>query len=84
MRTLMQEALKVANRARAQIRRPLSTQARVSVSIVDTNGQALAIARTRDAPVFGTDVSLQKARTAMFNSSVMPPTTSSLRRQRVA
>ncbi|MFZ1224804.1 MAG: heme-binding protein [Dokdonella sp.] len=69
VRTLMQEALKVANRARAQIRRPLSTQARVSVSIVDTNGQALAIARTRDAPVFGTDVSLQKARTAMFNSS---------------
>src|SRR5690606_17435648 len=32
------------------------------------NGVALAIARTRDAPVFGTDVSLQKARTAAFNS----------------
>lgn len=70
VRVLVQEALKVANRARAQIRRPLSTQARVSVSIVDTNGQPLAIARTRDAPVFGTDVSLQKARTATFNSSV--------------
>src|SRR5262249_27868236 len=28
----------------------------------------LAVARTRDAPIFGTDVSLQKARTAMFNS----------------
>lgn len=69
VRVIMQEALRVANRARAQIRRPLSAQARVSVSIVDTNGQPLAIARTRDAPVFGTDVSLQKARTAMFNSS---------------
>ncbi len=69
VRVIMQEALKVANRARAQIRRPLSTQARVSVSIVDTNGQPLAIARTRDAPIFGTEVSLQKARTAMFNSS---------------
>lgn len=68
VRTLMQEALKVANRARAQIRQPLNTPARVTVSIVDTNGVALAIARTRDAPVFGTDVSLQKARTAMFNS----------------
>ncbi|MBL0164855.1 MAG: heme-binding protein [Xanthomonadales bacterium] len=68
VRVIMQEALRVANRARAQIRRPLSTQARVSVSIVDTNGQPLAIARTRDAPVFGTEVSLQKARTAMFNS----------------
>jgi uncharacterized protein GlcG (DUF336 family) len=68
VRTLVQEALRVANRARAQIRRPLSTPARVSISVVDTNGVVLALARTRDAPVFGTDVSLQKARTAMFNS----------------
>ena len=69
VRTLMREALSIANRARAQIRRPLGTQARVTVSIVDTNGEVLALARTRDAPVFGTDVSLQKARTAMFFSS---------------
>jgi uncharacterized protein GlcG (DUF336 family) len=69
VRRLMREALTVANRARAQIRRPLGTQARVSISIVDTNGEVLALARTRDAPVFGLDVSLQKARTAMFYSS---------------
>jgi uncharacterized protein GlcG (DUF336 family) len=68
VQTLMQQALTIANRARAQIRNPLGSQARVSVSIVDTNGVALAVARTRDAPVFGTDVSLQKARTAAFNS----------------
>jgi len=68
VQTLMQEALTIANRARAQIRNPLGSQARVSVSIVDTNGAVLAVARTRDAPVFGTDVSLQKARTAAFNS----------------
>jgi uncharacterized protein GlcG (DUF336 family) len=66
--TVMQQALTIANRARAQIRNPLGSQARVSVSIVDTNGVVLALARTRDAPVFGTDVSLQKARTAAFNS----------------
>ncbi len=66
--TVLREALKIANRARAQIRQPLGTQARVSVSIVDTNGTALAIARTRDAPVFGLEVSLQKARTAAFYS----------------
>ncbi len=65
---LVQQALMVANHARAQIRNPLGSQARVSVSVVDTNGVALAIARTRDAPLFGTDVSLQKARTAAFNS----------------
>lgn len=69
VRTILREALKVANRARAQIRQPLGSQARVSVSIVDTNGEILAIARTRDAPIFGLDVSLQKARTAAFYSN---------------
>lgn len=68
VRTIVQQALTVANRARAQIRNPLGSQARVSVSVVDTNGVPLAVARTRDAPIFGTDVSLQKARTASFNS----------------
>jgi uncharacterized protein GlcG (DUF336 family) len=66
---LLAGALAVANRARAQIRRPLGTPARVTVSIVDTFGAALGIARTRDAPVFGIDVSLQKARTAAFMSN---------------
>lgn len=67
-RIIVDEALAVANRARAQIRRPLSTPARVSISVVDTNGVVLALARTRDAPVFGLDVSLQKARSASFFS----------------
>jgi uncharacterized protein GlcG (DUF336 family) len=66
---LLASALAVANRARAQIRRPLGTPARVTVSVVDTFGAALGIARTRDAPVFGIDVSLQKARVAAFLSN---------------
>ncbi len=65
---ILREALKIANRARAQIRQPISTPARVSISVVDTNGVVLAFARTRDAPIFGTEVSLQKARTAAFYS----------------
>lgn len=69
VRIIMQEALRVANRARAQIRRPLGSQARVSIAVVDTNGKVLGIVRTRDAPVFGSDVALQKARTAAFYSS---------------
>lgn len=69
VRTIVQSALDVANRARAQIRRPLGSPARVTISVVDTQGEILAIARTRDAPVFGTDVSLQKARTAALMSS---------------
>jgi uncharacterized protein GlcG (DUF336 family) len=66
---LLRNAIGVANRAQAQIRRPLCSQARVTVSIVDTNGDILGIARTRDAPIFGTDVSLQKARSALLFSS---------------
>ncbi|MCI0516512.1 MAG: heme-binding protein [Woeseiaceae bacterium] len=62
-------ALQVANRSRAQIRQPAGTPARVSISVVDTNGVLLGLVRSRDAPVFGIDVSLQKARTATFFSS---------------
>ena len=67
-RVIVDEGLAIANAARAQIRRPFGTQARVSISVVDTNGALLAFARTRDAPTFGSDVSLQKARTAAFYS----------------
>lgn len=67
--TLLDAALGVANRSRAQIRRPLGSQARVTISVVDSAGQVLGVVRSRDAPVFGADVSLQKARTAAFTSS---------------
>ncbi len=69
VRQILASALAVANRARAQIRRPLNTPARVTISVVDTNGSILGIVRSRDAPVFGIDVALQKARTAAFFSS---------------
>lgn len=69
VREILRSALDVANRARAQIRRPLGSQARVTISVVDTQGVALGIVRTRDAPMFGSDVSLQKARTAAFFSN---------------
>jgi uncharacterized protein GlcG (DUF336 family) len=65
---LIRQALKVAVSGRAQIRRPLNSFIQVTVSLVDTNGAILALARTPDGPVFGTDVSLQKARTAAFFS----------------
>jgi uncharacterized protein GlcG (DUF336 family) len=68
VRSALSSALQIAFRARAQIRRPLNTFVQVTVSVVDLNGNVLGVARTPDAPVFGTDVSLQKARTAMFFS----------------
>ena len=66
---LLRSALQVAARARAQIRRPLGTPARVSIAVVDSNGVLLGLVRSRDAPVFGIDVAVQKARAAAFFSS---------------
>lgn len=68
-RAILEEAFTVMARARGQIRRPLDSQAQVSISVVDTLGQVLGIVRAPDAPIFGIDVSLQKARTAAFFSN---------------
>jgi uncharacterized protein GlcG (DUF336 family) len=68
VQVMVRNALQIATRARAQIRRPLDSSAQVTVTVVDTNGVILGLARTPDAPVFGTDVALQKARSAMFFS----------------
>lgn len=67
-RAILEEAFAVLSRARAQIRRPLDSRMQATVSVVDTNGAVLGIVRSPDGPVFGTDVSLQKARTATFFS----------------
>ncbi|HST35808.1 MAG TPA: heme-binding protein, partial [Allosphingosinicella sp.] len=69
VRALLEEAFKIMSAARAQIRRPLDSRAQVTISVVDTNGSVLGLVRSPDAPIFGTDVSLQKARTAMFFSA---------------
>lgn len=66
---LLRQGLAIANRARAQIRRPLGSPAQVSIVVVDNSGEVLGLTRTPDAPLFGLDVALQKARTAMFFSS---------------
>ncbi len=69
VRAILEEAFTVLTRARAQIRRPLDSRMQATISIVDTHGEVLGIVRSPDAPIFGTDVSLQKARTAMFFSN---------------
>lgn len=69
VRQILLSALDVANSARAQIRRPLGSAARVTVAVVDRDGAPVGLVRTRDAPMFGTDVALQKARGSVFASS---------------
>ncbi|MFN2455979.1 MAG: heme-binding protein [Pyrinomonadaceae bacterium] len=63
---ILAQGAQQANVTRAAIRQPLGSSARVTVSVVDTDGRVLGIFRTADAPVFGYDVAVQKARTAAF------------------
>lgn len=69
VRAILEEAFTVLTRARAQIRQPLDSRMQATVSLVDTHGVVLGIVRSPDGPLFGTDVSLQKARTAAFFSN---------------
>ena len=68
VKTLLGESIKVANRTRAQVRKPLGSPAGETIVVVDTNGVVLGILRSRDALVDAVDVTTQKARTAAFFS----------------
>lgn len=65
---ILTQAARQASVTRAAIRQPLGSAARVSIAVVDVDGSILGNFRTADAPVFGFDVAVQKARTASFFS----------------
>jgi uncharacterized protein GlcG (DUF336 family) len=67
--TIVSRAAQQANITRAAIRQPLGSNARVTIAVVDAAGVVLGIFRQKDAPVFGFDVAVQKARTAAFFSN---------------
>jgi len=69
VQTIITHAVQQSNITRAAIRQPLGSNARVTVAVVDAAGKVLGVFRQQDAPVFGFDVSVQKARTAAFFSS---------------
>jgi uncharacterized protein GlcG (DUF336 family) len=54
---------------RAAIRQPLNSAAEVNIAVVDADGEVLGIFSTPDAPMFGFDVCVQKARTAALFSN---------------
>jgi uncharacterized protein GlcG (DUF336 family) len=66
---VVRQAAQTSALTRAAIRQPLGSSARVSITVVDVDGSVLGFFRTDDAPIFGVDVSAQKARTAAFFSS---------------
>lgn len=68
VRALIAKSIELANRTRSQVRRPLGSRAGIHVTVVGNGGEVLGVARTRDALVDATDVTVQKARTALFFS----------------
>jgi uncharacterized protein GlcG (DUF336 family) len=68
VQTIISRAAQQSNITRAAIRQPLGSNARVTIAVVDTAGVVLGVFRQQDAPVFGFDVAVQKARTAAFFS----------------
>lgn len=69
VQTIIAHAAQQSNITRAAIRQPLGSNARVTIAVVDAGGTVLGVFRQLDAPVFGFDVSVQKARTAAFFSN---------------
>jgi uncharacterized protein GlcG (DUF336 family) len=68
VRAVLEEAFAIMARSRAQIRQPLDSRSEKTITVVDTRGAVLGLVRSPDAPVFGTDVALQKARSVAFFS----------------
>lgn len=66
--TILRDAYQLSLTARAAIRNPLGSQVAVTISVVDGNGEILGSVTNPDAPVFGIDVSVQKARSALLMS----------------
>jgi len=65
---ILSQAIQQAYITRAGIRLPLNNFAEVNVAVVDAEGNLLGLRGTPDAPVFGVDVAVQKARSAAFMS----------------
>jgi len=66
---ILTQAAQQAYRSRAAIRLPVPLPVEVNISVVDTNGVILGVFHTQDAPEFGADVCVQKARTSAFFST---------------
>jgi len=62
------QGVREANRVRAAIRRPIEVPAEVNLTCIDVDGNVLGIVSTPDAPIFGYDVSAEKARSGVFFS----------------
>jgi uncharacterized protein GlcG (DUF336 family) len=65
---IISTAAATAQITRAGIRQPIGSNARVNIAVVDIDGTLLGEFSQLDAPVFGLDVAVQKARSVNFMS----------------
>jgi uncharacterized protein (TIGR03437 family) len=63
---ILTQAARGAYALRAGIRRPVPQPTEVNITVIDTTGTVLGLFSTQDAPQFGFDVCVQKARTGLF------------------
>jgi uncharacterized protein GlcG (DUF336 family) len=68
VQTILTQGIQTAYSLRAAIREPQDSFVQVNIFVVDVDGSVLGYLGTPDAPVFGFDVSAQKARAAAFFS----------------
>jgi uncharacterized protein GlcG (DUF336 family) len=68
VRGILSSAAATAAIVRAGIRQPIGSAARVNMAVVDVDGTVLGEFSQLDAPVFGLDVAVQKARSVNFMS----------------
>lgn len=69
VRRIIEQAVAVAFRTRAQIRLPISQPTRMQIAVSDQAGEILAAFRMPDATFFSLDVAMTKARNAFYFST---------------
>ena len=68
--TIVNQAVSIANQARAAIRLPLGSKTRMMIAVSDLHGKLLGLFRMADATIFSIDVSVAKARNVVFFSGL--------------
>ncbi len=66
--TIVNQAVNIANQARAAIRLPLGSKTRMMIAVADLRGRIIGLFRMDDATIFSIDVSVAMARNVVFFS----------------
>jgi uncharacterized protein GlcG (DUF336 family) len=74
VRTILDNAIAVAQRTRGIIRLPLGTRAKFVIAVADLDGTIIGLHRQPDATIFSVDVAVSKARNMIyFNLPTVSP-----------